>query len=849
MQCLRSLILTDPQDDLAAIRSAKGDRVGGTCEWILTQHQYTRWLVTDSPQLLWLSGAPGIGKTMISTFLIGEFAHLAGRSPQTILAYYFCDDKYQDRRTATAILRGLLLQLLRQRPTLFKHIQSQFEMSPDRLFTNFHALWRVFVSMVLDPEVAEVYCLIDALDECEKESRELFLKDFVKLFHFQESKKTSIKFIVTSRREQDIEESLSLVSPAIRNVQVDSGRVNHDLHKFINTKVDELSAIKGYTSALKEDIRCALLEKAGGTFLYVSLVLHDLRKTKIASQVTQKLRDLPADLYKIYDRIVSLIDKDCEKMAKLVLRWVVVARRPLTIVELAEVCALESDEYEENTIPQEDLLDRLQDVYKCCEPLVSVDTRNDTINFVHQSAKDYLLGNYLRGNVDLSQYHVLPNETNLLAFKACWTYMILEESRQATLYKRDNGYSNESASSKEEYVECCFPSYASNGVYDHALAAGVAWATDGNSWKDDLNKLPESRDFLLIIATEEGKAALVQRLLEEGAESNTTIRNDRTPLFLAVSRGDEAIVRILLSRDDVAADYQYYHGQTPLSWAAEIGQEAIVRILLSRDDVAADSRGDQGRTPLSWEAQEGPEAEVRMLLSREEVLADSQDILGRTPLSWVAETGREAVVRILLSRHDVVADALDHYKRTPLSHAAQGRHEDSLGRTLPLLVAEAGREAVVRMLLSRRDVTADALDRYKRTPLSYAAQSGYEAIVKLLLNRSDVVAHSRDNLGRTPLSRAAERGHMAVVKLLLNRGDVVIDSKDIWGPTPLLWALQGGHEAVVGLLLIDSRDSRGKTPLGWVVTCGHEEIVRLLSQKMEEVSYVLYCQRHDVLSE
>ena len=203
MNCLRALFLSNPQDDLAAIRSAKGERVRGTCEWILAQGLYTSWLSEDSPQLLWLSGGPGIGKTMTSSFLVKELTQLAERSSRMTLAYYFCDDKNEGRRTATATLRGLLLQILRQRPVLFKHVQPDFGMARDSFFTNFHALWRIFVSIVEDDEAGEIYCLIDALDECEKESRRLFLTDVHKLFSPQQSKKTSVKFMITSRRQND----------------------------------------------------------------------------------------------------------------------------------------------------------------------------------------------------------------------------------------------------------------------------------------------------------------------------------------------------------------------------------------------------------------------------------------------------------------------------------------------------------------------------------------------------------------------------------------------------------------------------------------------------------------------
>ncbi len=186
--------------------------------------------------------------------------------------------------------------------------------------------------------------MIDALDECEKESRQLLLTGLEKLFCSPQSKKTFAKFIVTSRPDNDIDESLSAVSPAVRNLHVDSGRVNKDLTKFIDIKVDELSTKKRVDSKTKQIIKDALTAKAGGTFLYVSLVLHDLKKAKITSQVRNKLQELPSDLNKLYNRILSQIDADCVEVAKLILCWVAVARRPLTMKELAMVRALSTEE-------------------------------------------------------------------------------------------------------------------------------------------------------------------------------------------------------------------------------------------------------------------------------------------------------------------------------------------------------------------------------------------------------------------------------------------------------------------------------------------------------------------------
>jgi hypothetical protein len=459
---------------------------------------------------------------MMSSFLVEELAKLTERSPGMTLAYYFCDDKDGGRRTATAILRGLLLQILRQQPKHFKHIQRDFNISGDSLFKNFHALWKAFISIVKDPEAGAVYCLVDALDECAEESRHTFLPNFKKLFcPPQQSGKAFVKFIVTSRPNNDIEESLSEISPKIRNLQLDSGKVNADLSKFIDVKVDELSTQKSYPPNLKQTIKDALTKKAGGTFLYVSLVLDDLKRTKISSQVKRKLQILPPDLNKVYDRILDQIDADCVEIAGFILRWVVVARRPLTVEELAMARALGTEEWEGNTIPPEDHLDELKDGFKCCGPLVYVDTDNETINLVHQSVKEYLLGGYLQTRVDLSQYHVVPDTTNLLIFQTCWRYLSSEEfDHGSKIISRKGDRLRKEYLSNQDYSAHKLLRYAVDEWEEHALNSHLALCTDFKWESITLGKAPTLRDTWLFRAVSSGQEEIVELLLDKGADVN-----------------------------------------------------------------------------------------------------------------------------------------------------------------------------------------------------------------------------------------------------------------------------------------------------------------------------------------
>jgi hypothetical protein len=386
LECIQSLFLTDPQDDLAAIRR-KGKRVEGTCKWILVQKQYTAWLDEDKTQLFRLIGNPGIGKTMLSTFLVGELVGRAQITRGMTFAYYFCDNKDEKRNTATAIIRGLLLQLLRQHPKFFRYIQPAFDEQKNRLFDNFDTLWRIFVEILRDSKEDKIYILIDALGECKEPTRSDLLFELDRLFTQSQTASTAnIKFLITGRPE--IDGPLDKTGQPLR---IDSAKVNNDLSLFINDRVRDLYKGEEDTDDLEKMVRDALTNKVGGTFLWVSLFLKDLDKNDDEETVSQKLQDLPGDLNEVYQRILNRIKPEDVDKAKFVLRCMAVARRPLTRDELAMAYGMGPGNWKGDRSPGEKDLGRWKHCYQCCEPLVYLDDHSQTLNFVHQSAKDYLL--------------------------------------------------------------------------------------------------------------------------------------------------------------------------------------------------------------------------------------------------------------------------------------------------------------------------------------------------------------------------------------------------------------------------------------------------------------------------
>ncbi|XP_014555772.1 hypothetical protein COCVIDRAFT_64178, partial [Bipolaris victoriae FI3] len=125
---------------------------------------------------------------------------------------------------------------------------------------------------------------------------------------------------------------------------------------------------------------------------------------------------------------------------------------------------------------------------------------------------------------------------------------------------------------------------------------------------------------------------------------------DLTPLSWAAKNGHDAVVRLLLAKDDVDPDMKdSQSNRTPLSWAAEKGHEAIFQLLLDTGNVEIDSKDAFRRTPLSWAAEGGHETIVQLLLSKDDVDPGLEDVSGWTPLSWAAEKGHATIVNLLLS--------------------------------------------------------------------------------------------------------------------------------------------------------------------------------------------------------
>lgn len=175
----------------------------------------------------------------------------------------------------------------------------------------------------------------------------------------------------------------------------------------------------------------------------------------------------------------------------------------------------------------------------------------------------------------------------------------------------------------------------------------------------------------LQLASSQGHQAVVELLLEGGANVQAQATNGWTALLAAARQTNLAIVKLLLARNaDVNATDQFR--QTPLLGAARRGQWPIAQALLAAK--ADPNRQDaQGECALSLFARFGNREAVLGLLAAGANPNLVQTDLGVTALHYAASRGDQPVVEALVT-HKADVNVVDHDGFTPLSHALLTGH-------------------------------------------------------------------------------------------------------------------------------------------------------------------------------
>jgi hypothetical protein len=372
------LRITDPRDDKSRIEETKGGLLQDAYCWILGNTSFQQWRHNANSQLLWVKGSPGKGKTMLLCGIINELQEAAGNT--ITISYFFCQATDLRLNSATAVLRGLLYMLVIQQPSLASHIREKYDYAGKTMFEDTNtmvALTKVFVDMLRDPSLRTTYLIIDALDECVTD-----LPKLLDLIAKESSASSRIKWIVSSRNWPEIEEQLGQAGQTIQLcLELNTEFVSVAVSFFIQYKVTQLAQQKKYDKQTQDEVFAHLTSSADGTFLWVALVCQDLGKTPKRGAL-KKLYSFPPGLNALYERMMQQITvSDDAELCKQVLALTVGLYRPVTILELVPLVGKLDDFVDD--------LESVREVVSLCGSFLTL--RDDTVYFVHQSAKDFVV--------------------------------------------------------------------------------------------------------------------------------------------------------------------------------------------------------------------------------------------------------------------------------------------------------------------------------------------------------------------------------------------------------------------------------------------------------------------------
>ncbi|KAL8919662.1 MAG: hypothetical protein Q9172_004884 [Xanthocarpia lactea] len=225
----------------------------------------------------------------------------------------------------------------------------------------------------------------------------------------------------------------------------------------------------------------------------------------------------------------------------------------------------------------------------------------------------------------------------------------------------------------------------------------------------------------------------------------------------------------------------------------------------------------QSKYAIHEAAREGKLGEVESLLNANPRLATKKDDDERLPIHWALSNNHEAVVQLLVSRKDFDPDVQDGSGWTPLMIASSLKEGEGLVDLLLSKDADVNIKSLLQwageLVLSNRVRLRTPIDIFLiQTALHFCASKNNLDVARKLITRK-ASARVKDKRDQLPLHRAAAVGSVPMVKLLLENKSP-LNATDVAKYTALHHAISEGHGDTALVLLragaeVDKIDADG----------------------------------------
>ncbi|KAH0430166.1 hypothetical protein CcaCcLH18_05870 [Colletotrichum camelliae] len=552
---------TGYDDDSSEYKKHLSFHLDGTGDWLLSSPSYRTWHDSSDDGLLWIRGIPGSGKSVFAASLIH---HLVQEDVPVL--YFFFWQTIESNHEPVAALRDWLAQVLKFSPPLQLRMRRLLDEKRSLDSVSIDDFWSYLRIAV--PQLPKAYCVVDALDEMDQnEHTQSFLKTLAELSQLSPSK---FKVVITSRPLAVIEKPLR--NTKFVNIRLEEGNVDRDISAYVQDRLSTSSIPEEYHVAIQR----AVPGNANGLFLYAKLAMDAFLRPK--ANIQQVLQNLPSNLDVMYSDILQEHAKRSgvpQDIQILVMQWITHARRPLRLLEIAEI--INTRQGSKSTLSLKDTKDLVR---AACGPLLEI-LPNETICVVHHSLTEFLTGSTTDPKTRDFPILEYGSTHNLLAAQ-CLSYLLSGCLNEVQLQPKKISFMSGHqcpavANHEKRWLSAPFLKYAALNWYTHARKA-ESTGFDQKEIRSLLNRLLDGENLL--------KWGALARVWNNYV--------DATPLLTAVHLGLVDFTRMLLERPDGMHDI----GNAEIhSWAmpraARLGHDQIVDLLLQhgKDVNAFDGEG------------------------------------------------------------------------------------------------------------------------------------------------------------------------------------------------------------------------------------------------------------------
>lgn len=355
-----------PEDDFM---SADSNRMEGSVEWLIRRENFQEWIHYASSPIYSVIAKPATGKTILSGKVIAHLRRLKKRC-----SFFFFRYDIKEKANVTSFLLSMAWQMADSDERILSTCIQILE-KDDHLKTDYRTLWRkLFLEGIFKIPCERVhYWVVDALDECKNETEIIALL-------MKAAEVYSVHILITSRNRFESRQKLGKSKVSVLSEGILEEDSKSDITMYLHANMD---ALPSFDANSQQSIVRQILEKSRGCFLWVSIVVQELRNVHTSTDKQRILDEVPTDMNELYARILDIMSKASygKELAKAILTWTVCSTRPLSVPELHEALQLDLKVS----------IDGLEkSIRSCCGQLVYIDAKGQ-VQMTHLTARQFLL--------------------------------------------------------------------------------------------------------------------------------------------------------------------------------------------------------------------------------------------------------------------------------------------------------------------------------------------------------------------------------------------------------------------------------------------------------------------------